>query len=131
MSISLVLSVAVGGACGAVGRFLISHAVAQRLTVVYPWGTFVANVAGCLVLGALYEATTIATVSPEARAMLSVGFLGALTTFSTFVLESINLVREGEWGLMLANVGLSLVAGFAACILGIWAVRFAGRILTG
>lgn len=127
MSIATVVSVAIGGAFGAVSRFMISTAVAQRLPVVFPWGTLVANVIGCFILGALYEASSSITLSPTFRAMLSVGFIGALTTFSTFTLETVNLLREGEWNLVFLNVAGSLVFGFVACVLGLWAVRLAVR----
>jgi CrcB protein len=125
------LSVALGGAFGAVSRFVIAHALGQRLAMGIPWGTLVANVVGCFLLGALYEAGRWAPLNPNVRGLLSVGFVGALTTFSTFTLETINLMRGGKWALVTANVAASLVLGFAACVAGLWTVRVVLRGVAG
>lgn len=129
MSPSLLVSVALGGAAGAVGRFLVSYAVAQRLAVVFPWGTLVVNVAGSYLLGALYEVSAVVTLDTNLRAMVTIGFVGAFTTFSTFALETVTLLRDGEWGLVAANVTASLFLGLAACLLGVWTVRLAVRLV--
>lgn len=125
------LSVAIGGAFGSMGRFVISYALAQRFPVGLPWGTLAANVIGCFLLGALYEAGSLVAVDPNVRGMLSVGFVGALTTFSTLTLETVNLMRHGEWALVVANVGASLVLGFLACVAGLWTVRVVLRGVSG
>ena len=121
------LSVGFGGALGAMCRFGISYAIAQRSASLFPWGTLAANVAGCFLLGALYEAGSWIAIDPELRFTIAVGFLGALTTFSTFTLETLNLVRDKEWGMAVLNVGANGVIGIAACLAATWLVRALGK----
>ena len=118
-----ILYVAVGGGAGAVCRYLVSVWIAEQGLRVFPWGTFAVNIAGSFALGLLYELSQIAVVPPEVRMVLAVGFLGAFTTFSTFSLETVNLLRDGEIRAALMNTGLSVFLGLAAVILGFYAAR--------
>jgi len=118
------LWVAVGGALGSMGRYAVGRAVARLGDGVFPWGTLIVNVSGSLAIGFLAGLATAdgrAVLSSDARAFLLVGVLGGFTTFSSFSLETLNLVRADQWigGAVnvLASVGLCLIAvsiGFAA-----------------
>ena len=92
-----VLAVAIGGALGAVFRFLISKFIQNAFSIDFPLGTMVVNFIGAFLIGFLF-ATIVEkiVVPPEVRALLITGFLGGLTTFSTFSYESFTLLKEGE-----------------------------------
>jgi CrcB protein len=113
------LFIAGGGALGSVLRYLAAG-WGQRLTPgVFPLGTLLVNVTGCLLIG--YIATLFAgpaLIREEYRLAVLVGFLGGFTTFSTFGYESWALLADREWGLLGANVLLSNVAGLIAVWLG-------------
>jgi CrcB protein len=92
------LAVGLGGAIGSICRAALATWMAQRLSSPFPWGTFVVNVSGCFVIGLV--AATIGPQSkyyPVARPFLMVGMLGGYTTFSSFSLETFNLVLGREW----------------------------------
>ena len=106
------------GAVGAVGRFLVVNAVGSQLGSGFPWGTFTVNLVGSFLLGALIEVSALHwSPTPEMRAFLVVGMLGAFTTFSTFSLDSYTLIERGQIGAAVMYVGGSVVL----CILGFWA----------
>jgi CrcB protein len=110
------LLIAAGGAAGSVFRYALQGWV-QRLAAgnLFPLGTLVVNLLGCLVVGFLAAALTgPLLVREEYRVGLMVGVLGGFTTFSTFGLETFHLANGGEWRLALANVLLSVGFGFAA-----------------
>ncbi len=129
MNALLLVSVALGGAVGATARFIISYAVAQRVGSLFPWGTLTVNVTGCFLLGLFVEVSQVVSIGPNARALISVGVIGALTTFSTFALETITLLRAREWQPALLNIAMSVVFGLAACVLGIIVARTGVRLL--
>lgn len=111
------LLVAVGGALGAVLRFGISLWADRWYTGDFPLGTLLANLLGCLLIGMILGCEA-AERFPWLRLGLGVGFLGALTTFSTFKAETLAHIQQGSWMLALANVGISLVAGLAMVAVG-------------
>lgn len=102
-----ILLIAIGGAVGSVCRYLLSSAVLRALGTLFPAGTFVVNVVGCLLFGAIAGlADGRVPLSPEMRAFLLAGVLGGFTTFSSYMNESVVLLREGQllWaGLNLAG----------------------------
>ena len=116
-----ILIVALGGAIGSVARYKLSgyilhHTIDWR----FPAGTFVVNVAGCLVAGFLAGlAEKHHFLSPDARLLLFTGVLGGFTTFSAFGLETMLLLKRGEVLVAGANVILSVVAGLLALWLGL------------
>lgn len=118
MTLALVL---VGGAVGAPLRYLTDLLVQSRHDSVFPWGTFIVNVVGSFVLGAVLGAASTGALAPEMVALVGTGVCGALTTFSTFGFETVRLVEEGSWETAGLNVGLSLGVGFAAGLAG-WAL---------
>ena len=116
------MAVALGGALGAVSRYLVSGWI-NRLAGAspFPYGTLTVNLVGCFLLGLLMSLGSEGRwgLTPQLRLLLGAGFLGALTTFSTFSFETIEALRAGEARHALANVGLSVVAGLVACWLGL------------
>ncbi|NUQ20506.1 MAG: fluoride efflux transporter CrcB [Gemmatimonadaceae bacterium] len=119
---SLFLYVALGSAVGGVSRFALATAIQSRAGTPFPLGTLVINVTGSLVLGFILRyALQTSAVSPELRALLTTGFCGGYTTFSTFSFETAAMLEEGGYQrailYVLASVVLSLLAvflGFAA-----------------
>jgi CrcB protein len=119
-----VLAIAAGGAMGALMRYWLSNLIYECFGRGFPWGTLVVNVLGSLVMGVLFVIMTERTVwSPELRLGLMTGLLGALTTFSTFSLESVALLESGRFGMALSNAALSVVVCIAACWLGMLLAR--------
>ena len=118
--------IAVGGAAGAVTRYLVDVFVSERVGGAFPFGTLVINVTGSFALGVLYAlAIERAALPSEIRGPLMIGFLGAYTTFSTLMLESWRLVEDGAVVLAIANVAGSAALGIAAVVLGL----AVGRVL--
>jgi CrcB protein len=115
-------AVAIGAALGGVARYYLASAIQQRVGPTFPWGTLVINVSGSLLLGMLMRyALATPTVSVELRALLTTGFCGGYTTFSTYSYETAALLEDGQYGragtYALASVVLALVATFAGFVL--------------
>lgn len=114
----LIFAIAIGGALGAVGRYVVSVLMLQWISSNIPLGTLLVNVVGSFVLGLVYECGTLVWQSSnEFKAFLIVGILGGFTTFSTFSLEIVVLFQKGEIGagvlyavgsLVLAVLGLTM-----------------------
>jgi CrcB protein len=112
-----ILAIAAGGSIGAVMRYVMSTGIHNWLGRGFPYGTLVVNVLGSLLMGLLYELfLQRLSVSPEVRGVLLVGFLGAFTTFSTFSIETINLVEQGY----LLKAVTNILASVILCILAAW-----------
>ncbi|MCS7236086.1 MAG: fluoride efflux transporter CrcB [Armatimonadota bacterium] len=112
--------VLLGGALGALARYVVDGWVVSRLDLGFPFGTFVVNVSGSFLLGVLSVLTAERLLVPsEWRLLLGVGVLGAYTTFSTWQYETFRLLEAGQWGAGLANLFGSAGAGFAALALGV------------
>ncbi|MDA8379796.1 MAG: fluoride efflux transporter CrcB [Actinomycetota bacterium] len=115
-----VVWVGVGGFFGSAARYWVGGLVNRVAGGAYPWGTLVINVSGCFVLGLLMTALTERFLPhPNLRTALTVGFIGAYTTFSTFAFESVKLGQDGAFGLAVVNVVASVVVGLGAAWLGI------------
>jgi len=112
---SLVLIVGLGGFFGAIARFLIAGYVQSHVSTLFPVGTLSVNVLGSFIIGfaALYFSQTIL---PEYKAFVMTGFLGALTTFSTFSLENVTMLQSGAYTKVLLNVLLNVVLTLMATI---------------
>jgi len=109
-----VLAVALGGALGAVARYLASGWLQDWSRSFFPWGTMGVNVAGSLLLGFALVWLQGTVASAEVRALITIGFLGSFTTFSTFSYETVAMLRDGEWwragGYAAGSLALGLVA---------------------
>ena len=110
--------VALGGALGALARYGISGWVYDRMGESFPWGTLVVNLVGCLALGLVIRWLQVSAVSPEVRPFLTIGVLGAFTTFSTFSYETMALLQEGQWLRAGLYMGGSVVLGLIAMVAG-------------
>jgi CrcB protein len=121
------LWVALGSACGGAARYWCSAAIAARTSATLPWGTIAVNIIGSLIIGIVYgllEPTSrwqIATTTREfVNQFFMVGVLGGFTTFSSFSLQSLALMRSGEWAQAGVNVGVSVVLCLLAVSAGFW-----------
>ncbi|MGW0415340.1 fluoride efflux transporter CrcB [Streptomyces collinus] len=121
------LLVIAGAVVGAPLRYLTDRAVQARHDSVFPWGTFVVNVTGSLVLGLLTGAVSAGAAGPHLQLLIGTGLCGALTTYSTFSYETLRLTEAGAGLYAAANVVASLVAGLAAAFAG---VALAGALTT-
>ena len=116
MNLSLLLSIGAGGFFGAISRFLIATNVQKLYGGFFPLGTLSVNVLGSFIIGfaAMFFAQSVA---PEYKAFVITGFLGALTTFSTFSLENVNLLQDGEFTSFGLNIFLNVTLSITATIL--------------
>lgn len=119
--------IALGGALGAVARYQVAATVQQRLPAGFPWGTFVVNVSGCLLMGLVTTVLTERVAGyAEWRYLVPIGFIGAYTTFSTFELE---IFRAGAEGAFLIG-GVYLVGSVAVGYAALWAGIVLGRFMS-
>lgn len=119
MTSTTLWAVALGGALGASGRYLLSTVLQRLLGDGFPWGTLGVNLLGSFLLGLLFAAIQREAIPPEFQGLLAVGVLGSFTTFSTFSLETLTLLHEGAWGRAATYALGSLVLGLAAVALGV------------
>lgn len=112
--------VALGGAGGAVVRMAVSRLSLAMWGSWLPWGTLLVNVSGCLLLGILNAWLLPRALPPQYRFMLTAGFLGALTTFSTLTNETVMMLRAGSLAKAIGYPVISLVLGFGGLLLGQW-----------
>jgi CrcB protein len=110
---------ALAGAVGTLARYGLAGLVHRLNGVSFPWGTVVVNVSGCFLAGLLWTVFENRwPVAGETRTLVMVGFMGAFTTFSSFILETGELVRAAEWIQAAANLALQNGVGFVALFLG-------------
>ncbi|TCI04787.1 fluoride efflux transporter CrcB [Corallincola luteus] len=110
--------VALGGAFGACSRFLVSQWCVALFGKGFPYGTLTVNIAGSLMMGGLFALLENGTlVAAPWRPVVGLGFLGALTTFSTFSMDNVVLMQQGEWLKFAMNIGLNVVG----CVFAAWA----------
>ena len=112
--------IAIGSAIGGVARYWCSGIVARLIGETFPWGTLIVNVVGSFAIG--FFATLTGPdgrifVGSTARQFVMLGLLGGYTTFSSFSLQTLNLLHDGEWLYAGANITLSVVL----CLIGVWA----------
>jgi CrcB protein len=112
--------IAVGSALGGISRYWCSGLVARLIGETFPWGTFIVNVVGSFIIG--FCATLTGPdgrvyVGTVPRQFVMIGFCGGYTTFSSFSLQTLNLMSDGEWLRAGANIGLSV----ACCLFAVWA----------
>ncbi|PIP02574.1 MAG: fluoride efflux transporter CrcB [Zetaproteobacteria bacterium CG12_big_fil_rev_8_21_14_0_65_54_13] len=118
-------AVAIGGAAGAVMRWLMASAVQRLAGGAFPWGTFAVNALGSFLLGFLFVwLIERSTASELLRLAITVGFLGAFTTFSTYSLESVRLLQEGAMQMAFANIVGQVVVCLSLTWLGVQCARW-------
>lgn len=120
----LILAIAAGGALGAVGRHYVSSQMMKLLGSGFPWGTLSVNVLGSFIMGVLIETMALRwSVGIEMRAFLTVGVLGAFTTFSTFSLDFATLLERGAGYAALGYAALSVVLAIVGLFGGLAITR--------
>ncbi|RMF20026.1 MAG: fluoride efflux transporter CrcB, partial [Deltaproteobacteria bacterium] len=123
-----IVSLAVGGALGTLSRYAVSGWAYRLLGERLAYGTLVVNVAGCFLLAFIMQVGLTTDALPRTlRLAVTVGFLGAFTTFSTFGYETMRYLEDGAWLLAAANAGANLFIGLAAC----WAGLAVANVITG
>jgi CrcB protein len=126
-------AIAIGAALGGVARYYLGSAVQQRVGVTFPWGTLLINVSGSLLLGFIVRyALATPSVSVEMRALLTTGFCGGYTTFSTYSFETAALLEDGQYqraGLYaVGSMVIALAATFCGFILARELIAFRERV---
>ena len=114
-----IVFVGIGGAVGSVMRYLLGVLGAHYLKGTFPIATFITNFLGCLIIGLLIGYFGKSNeINPQFRLLLITGFCGGFTTFSTFAAENVQLLENGNYGLLFANVAGSVVLGIGGVLLG-------------
>lgn len=118
----LYVYLALGGVLGTLARYSLGGWVHSWAGAAFPWGTFAVNLLGSFLLGLAIRGAEVSALSPEVRGMITVGFCGAFTTFSTFTFETFSLMQEGAWVRASLYAFGSLGMGLAAMALGLFTV---------
>lgn len=116
--------IAIGGAIGALLRYMISGMTYRYLGGSFPWGTLSVNLIGAFAIGFLWGLSEITIVSSDFRSFVFIGIIGSFTTFSTYSLETFNLFRDAEIKLVLANVLITNVLGIVLVLFGFIASKY-------
>jgi fluoride exporter len=115
------LLVMVGGSLGAASRYGISLLTVKMWGTRFPWGTVTVNLVGCFLIGLLFGLSDrVRLLTPDMRLLLITGFLGALTTFSTFSMETVSAGRAGMMFQPLMNILVNNLGGLTLTVLGLW-----------
>lgn len=117
------LIIALGGAIGTLARYIMGGLDYRFSSGIFPISTLAVNVTGSLAIGFLWGVAERFAISPNVRLFIFIGILGGYTTFSTFSLETFNLMRGGEYRIAFMNVALSAILGILAVFLGYLASR--------
>lgn len=120
MKIALILF---GGALGSLARYGVSGWVHQKVEGTFPLGTLSVNLIGSFLIGLLWGIAESSTINPHVRTFLFVGILGGFTTFSTYSLETLNLMRDGEFKMALINLLLNNIVGIVLAFAGMVIAR--------
>jgi len=113
------LLTALAGGLGGAARYWVDTGVGRVNRTAFPWGTFVVNITACLFLGVLAGIVSARSAPDAVLAILGTGFAGGYSTFSTALVETVRLMRAGEWGMATAQCLGMVVAGVGAAALGL------------
>jgi CrcB protein len=126
---NIYLWIALGGALGSVARFGASELITQGIGGAFPWGTLVVNLVGSFIIG-FFAAVTAPSgrwpVGCEGRHFFMTGVLGGFTTFSSFSLQTLGLMREGEW----LRAGGNVAGSVGLCLIAVWLGHLAATVLS-
>ena len=115
----MLIYVAIGSALGGVSRYLLGGLIQRLLDTTFPAGTLFVNISGSFLLGAILRyAVDTPSLTPEVRALLTIGFCGGYTTFSTFSYETVALLKDGEWTRACLYVAASVLLSLLGTFLG-------------
>jgi len=114
-----------GAGFGGVVRYGVSNLIHSFLGRNFPYGTLIVNISGCFLMGFLFTLLLdrFSAYNPQLRAFLLIGFLGGYTTFSSFSIETLNLIESGSWMSASFNILFSMIL----CMLGVWLGVIGGR----
>ena len=113
------------GAVGTLARYGLQGVVQKSAGASFPWGTLAVNLTGCFVFGLIWAlAEERLLIRPETRSVILIGFLGSFTTFSSFVFETSELLRDGQWAMAIGNLAAQNILGIAIFFAGL----FIGRL---
>lgn len=116
--------VAIGGSIGSAARYIVSTWAAERFGSNFPYGTLIVNVVGCFIIGAFMVLVTERVIAnPYWRLLVAVGFVGGLTTFSSFGYETLKLLEDAQFQWALYNILSNFIIGFFATWLGMAVAR--------
>ena len=119
-----VLLIGLAGALGTLSRYGVGVWAGKALGASFPYGTLIVNVTGCFLLALVAQiAISTTLLSPTMRLTLTTGFMGGLTTYSSFNYETTALLRDRGWAIGLTNVAMTLIACFVAGLLGLMAAK--------
>ena len=120
-----ILLVMIGGSLGALSRYGVGLLAVKLFGGRFPWGTLIVNLTGCFLIGLAFALAErgIGIMTPNARLFFVTGYLGALTTFSTFAMETVNSVRAETHLVTFANFFANSLVGAALVFLGLWLGR--------
>lgn len=120
-----ILFIALGGSLGAVARYIISKNIQSLFNVIFPFGTLFVNATGSFIIGFLFNFFENTVVSNDMKSFLTIGFLGAYTTFSTYSLETVNFLKDNE----LKISALNILSNNIICIVMVVAGIFVSRVI--
>jgi fluoride exporter len=113
-----VLLIGLAGALGTLSRYAIGVWAGRTLGTGFPFGTLIVNLSGCFLIAIIAHAASLQVISPTLRLTLATGFMGGLTTYSSFNLETTQLVQSRAWATGLLNFGVTVAGCFVAGLLG-------------
>lgn len=116
--------IAAGGAIGTLLRYFVSNLDYKYSNAVFPLSTFIINITGSFAIGFIWGLSEKAYVSPNIRLFLFIGILGGYTTFSTFSLETFNLIRDSEYKIAISNILLTNVIGISSVFFGFFVSKY-------
>jgi CrcB protein len=111
--------ICLAGAAGTAARYLVALWAAQRFGTAFPYGTLIVNLVGCFAIAAVMHAALTLSWSPTLRSAVTIGFIGGLTTYSSFNYETTRLLEEGAAGAATLNATVTLLGAFVAGWLGL------------
>lgn len=126
-----ILALFAGGGLGTLCRYFVSSQSGRLMGSGFPVGTTIVNLSGSFVIGFLWAVMELTNISPNLRAFVFIGFLGGYTTFSTYMLENLSLLRGNELKAVLSNILFSNIAGLFLVIAGFFLGRYFINFLRG
>lgn len=118
-----ILLILLGGAIGALTRYTVTTLSAKTYGTAFPVGTLYVNLLGCLLIGLVFGLGELRGISPQFRVFFITGFLGALTTFSSYSLETINSANSGLANIALLNIAINNIGGLALVKIGLYLAK--------